>query len=84
MLVDAAESGDTTALTFVVIYEITKEDLANVMRDRPALSKELGGLLSRRIDEEEHIANASALSHGTHPETLATRIRRLFEIPLEN
>ncbi len=81
VLVDAAESGDTTALTFVVIYEITKDDLAAVMRDRPALAEELGILLSRRMEEEEHLSNASTLSHGTHPETLATRIRRLLEIP---
>ncbi len=81
VLVDAAESGDTTALTFVVTYEITKSDLAAVMRDRPALAEELGVLLSRRMEEEEHLSNASALPHGTHPETLATRIRRLFEIP---
>ncbi len=81
VLVDAAEAGDTTALTFVVIYEVTKEDLAAVMRDRPALAEELGVLLSRRMEEEEHLSNAGALSHGTHPETIATRIRRLFEIP---
>lgn len=81
VLVDAAEAGDTTALTFVVIYEVTKEDLAAVMRDRPALAEELGVLLSRRMEEEEHLSNAGALSHGTHPETLTSRIRRLFEIP---
>ncbi|MBO9127978.1 MULTISPECIES: mechanosensitive ion channel family protein [unclassified Rhizobium] len=83
VLIDAAESGDTTALTFVVIYEVKKEDLAAVMRDRPALAEELGILLSRRMQEEEQLSNASALSHGTHPDTLATRIRRLFEIPRE-
>lgn len=81
VLVDAAEAGDTTALTFVVIYEITKEDLAAVMRDRPALAEELGVLLSRRMEDAEHLSNASSMSHGTHPDTLATRIRRLFEIP---
>ncbi len=83
VLVDAAEAADTTALTFVVIYEITKEDLAAVMRDRPALAEELGTLLSRRMEDEEHLSNASSLSHGTHPDTLATRIRRLFGIPQE-
>ncbi|MBB3979723.1 small-conductance mechanosensitive channel/CRP-like cAMP-binding protein [Rhizobium azooxidifex] len=83
VLIDAAESGDTKALTFVVIYEIIKEDLAAVMRDRPALAEELGILLSRRMEEEEHLSNASLTSHGTHPDTLATRIRRLFEIPRE-
>ena len=81
VLIDAAEAGDTTALTFVVIYEITKDDIAAVMRDRPALAEELGGLLSRRMDDEEHLSNASSTPHGIHPDTLVTRIRRLFEIP---
>ncbi len=84
VLVDAAEAGDTTALTFVVIYEITKEDLAAVMRDRPALAEELGVLLSRRMEEEKHLSNAHAIEHGTHPDTMATRIRRLFEIQRES
>lgn len=84
VLVDAAEAGDTRALTFVVIYEISKDDLAAVMRDRPALVEELGTLLSRRMEEMELRANPNALSHGSHPDTLATRIRRLFEIPREN
>ncbi len=83
VLVDAAEAGDTRALTFVVIYEISKEDLAAVMRDRPALAEELGVLLSRRMEDEEHLTNANALVHGPHPDTLASRIRRFFEIPKE-
>ncbi|MEV4610695.1 cyclic nucleotide-binding domain-containing protein [Neorhizobium sp. LMR1-1-1.1] len=83
VLVNAAEAGDTRALTFVVIYEISKDDLAAVMRDRPALAEELGVLLSRRMEDEEHLTNASALTHVPHPDTLASRIRRLFEIPRE-
>ncbi len=83
VLVDSAEVGDTRALTFVVIYEVAKDDLAAVMRDRPALVEELGTLLSRRMEDLDLRANANALSHGTHPDTLATRIRRLFEISRE-
>jgi hypothetical protein len=36
------------------------------------------------MEEMELRANANALSRGSHPDTLATRIRRLFEIPREN
>jgi small-conductance mechanosensitive channel/CRP-like cAMP-binding protein len=83
VLVDAVEAGDTRALTFVVIYEISKEDLAAVMRDRPALAEELGVLLARRMEDEEHLTSANSLMHVPHPDTLASRIRRLFEIPRE-
>jgi small-conductance mechanosensitive channel/CRP-like cAMP-binding protein len=81
VLVGAPEAGTTKALTFVVIYEISKDNLASVMRDRPALAEELGLLLSRRMEDEQHLANVSSLAHGTHPDSIATRIRRLFEIP---
>ena len=83
VLVDAAEAGDTRALTFVVIYEIAKQDLASVMHDRPALAEELGTLLSRRMRDEEHLSSSQSLTHGPRSESLATRIRRLFEIPKE-
>lgn len=53
------------------------------MRDRPALAEELGVLLSRRMEDEEHLTSANVLVHGPHPDTLASRIRRLFEIPKE-
>lgn len=80
VLIGAAEAGATKALMFVVIYEIEKEHLAFVLRDRPALAEELGILLSKRMQDEEHIASL-ALDHETHAESLASRIRRLFEIP---
>lgn len=52
LLTGAGEFGSIRALTFVVVYEITQEGLAPLMRDRPAIADELGTLLSKRSAAE--------------------------------
>jgi small-conductance mechanosensitive channel/CRP-like cAMP-binding protein len=80
VLTGTKEVGTITALTFAVIYEIGHDCLANVMRDRPALAEELGILLSRRIEVEQQRIGAGHVSNDNHPESLANRIRHLFQI----
>jgi CRP-like cAMP-binding protein len=78
VLMGALEPGNIRALTFVVVYEISKDHLASVMHDRPALAEELGMLLAKRMETEKHLIEGTA---GVgHPTTLTARIRRLFQI----
>ncbi len=80
VLMGALEPGNITALTLVVAYEIAKDQLAAVMRQRPSLADELGVLLSRRIDSEKHLFGEEMLPENNHPSTLTARIRHLFEV----
>lgn len=79
VLIGAEEPGNIKALTYAVVYEISKEHLATLMQDRPALAEELGTILSRRIDAEHLLAGMGPLN-GKHPATLAGRIRHLFQL----
>lgn len=81
VLMGALEPGNIRALTAVVVYEISKEHLACIMQARPALAEELGLLLSRRVESEKHLFSAGMPGEGSHPTTLATRIKHLFQIP---
>lgn len=80
VLTGTKEIGTITALTFAVVYEIGHDCLANVMRDRPALAEELGILLSRRMEVEQQKIGAGHVSNENHAESLANRIRHLFQI----
>jgi CRP-like cAMP-binding protein len=81
LLTGDGEPGTIRAVTLVVVYEITQEGLAPLMRDRPAIAEELGALLARRTATEQyrleqglgHAAIASAPS-------LVVRIRHLFKL----
>ncbi len=77
----ALEPANIRALTSVIVYEIAKDHLAAIMQERPALAEELGLLLSRRIESEKHHFSAGVSAEGSHPTTLTTRIRHLFQIP---
>lgn len=80
VLMGAPETAQMRALTFVVVYEISKDHLAGVMRDRPSLAEELGELLSKRMQTEEHLSESRG-KDVSHPTSLAARIRHLFEVP---
>lgn len=82
VLMGAPEPATMRALTFVVVYEISKEHLASVMRDRPALVEELSQLLAKRVETEEHLRSDHQSDAGRHPVSLAARIRHLFGVPL--
>jgi CRP-like cAMP-binding protein len=75
--------GDLTALTWVVIYEISKDALAPLLKARPAMAEELSESLASR-----QLAHRTVLDHRDHEEQhgdgLANRvlgnIRRLFSL----
>jgi CRP-like cAMP-binding protein len=76
-------SGEVTALTSVVIYEISKAALAPLLRARPGMAEELSESLAMR-----QLANRTVLDHHDQQvqpdEGLANRvaanIRRLFSL----
>jgi small-conductance mechanosensitive channel len=81
LLTGAGESGMIRALTFVVVYEVTQEGLAPLMRDRPAIADDLASLLSKRHAAEVvrlGSSDGSAVA-GTMP-PLRSRIRHLFNL----
>jgi small-conductance mechanosensitive channel len=81
LLTGAGEPGSITALTPVVVYEITQDGLGPLMRDRPAIADELGSLLSRRAAAQlfkfDQIHGASAPKSVP---SLTARIRQLFNL----
>jgi CRP-like cAMP-binding protein len=81
VLMGAPEPATMRALTFVVVYEISKDHLANVMHERPALVEELSLLLSKRVETEEHLRLDGSADSEAHSITLAARIRHLFRLP---
>lgn len=81
VLMGAAEPATMRALTFVVVYEISRAHLATVMHDRPALAEELSELLAKRVESEKHLAEGVTGPKANQPTSLAVRIRHLFELP---
>ncbi|PZM08324.1 mechanosensitive ion channel domain-containing protein [Rhizobium tubonense] len=81
VLMGTPETARIRALTFVVVYEISKDHLATVMHDRPSLSDELGQLLAKRMQSEEHLGTGRDKEASGQPTSLAERIRHLFEVP---
>jgi small-conductance mechanosensitive channel len=81
LLTGAGEPGSIEALTFVVVYEITQEGLAPLMRDRPAIVDELASILSKRITLGRHRLGQGEVSADANTVTpLRVRIRRLFNL----
>ena len=83
LLTGGPMSGEVTALTSVVIYEISKAALAPLLRARPGMAEELSESLAMR-----QLANRTVLDHHEQQvqpdEGLANRvaanIRRLFSL----
>jgi CRP-like cAMP-binding protein len=83
LLTGGPMSGEVTALTSVVIYEISKAALAPLLRARPGMAEELSESLAMR-----QLANRTVLDHHDQQvqpdEGLANRvaanIRRLFSL----
>jgi len=78
VLMGALELVNARALTNVVMYEIPKEKLAAVLRERPTVAEELGALLAARAEAEHAI-------HGTaaelpHSAALSARIRHFLRL----
>jgi small-conductance mechanosensitive channel len=84
VLMGAGEVGTTRALTFVVIYEISQECLAPLLRDRPAIAEELGSIMAKRVEAERHLfGDDDILANGAPVGSLASRIRHLFQLQHE-
>ncbi|MCS3743314.1 mechanosensitive ion channel family protein [Rhizobium sp. BK661] len=81
VLMGAPEPATMRALTFVVVYEISKDHLASVMHERPALVEELSQLLAKRVETEEHLRADGNAGAEAHPVSLAAKIRHLFRLP---
>jgi CRP-like cAMP-binding protein len=81
VLMGAPEPATMRALTFVVVYEISKDHLASVMHERPALVEELSQLLAKRVETEEHLRADGNTGAEAHPISLAAKIRHLFRLP---
>jgi small-conductance mechanosensitive channel/CRP-like cAMP-binding protein len=76
-------NGELTALTRVVIYEISKEALSPLLKARPSMAEELSENLASR-----QLANRTVLDQHNHKEPheeplanrVAANIRRLFSL----
>ena len=80
LLTGARQPESIIALT-VVVYAITREGLGALMRDRPAISDELGSLLLKRTAAEQfkfHQLHGAAVAKSAPG--LTARIRHLFNL----
>lgn len=80
VLLGAVEVGEKRALTPVVAYEIAKEKLANLLKERPAIAEELAELLSARTQRQEALHQVMATGAGQNKSALAARMRQLFHL----
>lgn len=80
VLLGALELADVRALTAVVIYEIPKQQLAVVLRERPMIAEELALLLSARSKAEQALHGQGHGDGSAHSSALSGRIRQFFHL----
>ncbi|WP_328824575.1 cyclic nucleotide-binding domain-containing protein [Mesorhizobium neociceri] len=81
LLTEAGELGSVKALTLVVVYEITQEGLAPLLRDRPAIADELALLLAKRnASEQLRLGRGDGANAASTIPPLRARIRQLFKL----
>ncbi|WP_041778516.1 cyclic nucleotide-binding domain-containing protein [Beijerinckia indica] len=81
LLAGTGSPGTVQALTFVMVYEIAKEALMPLMQDRPAIAEELGLILSRRVQNEQHLFGGTKDAVGIASASgLVARIRQIFQL----
>jgi CRP-like cAMP-binding protein len=76
-------SGDLTALTRVVIYEIAKDALAPLLKARPSMAEELSeSLASRQLAQRTVLdkRDEAEPQQSGLAQRVASNIRRLFAI----
>jgi small-conductance mechanosensitive channel/CRP-like cAMP-binding protein len=76
-------SGDLTALTHVVIYEIAKDALAPLLKARPSMAEELSeGLASRQLAQRTVLdkRDEAEPQQSGLAQRVASNIRRLFAV----
>jgi len=79
----AATMFKVTALTKAVVYEIAKNDIAPILKERPAIAAELSQILARReaVGKAHLEVLAGRNKHGeTLAERLAERMKDLFSL----
>jgi small-conductance mechanosensitive channel/CRP-like cAMP-binding protein len=74
----AGEPGTIRALTSVVVYEITQEGLAPLLRDCPSMAEELASALARRRARHADLLERDSDSDPKAAPHLGARIRHLF------
>ena len=83
VLTGAPSAFIVSALTRAVVFEIAKDDLAPLLKQRPAIAAELAQILARRqaASQERFKQNADRDRPGENlAERLAERVRHLFGI----
>ena len=80
VLLGGKEVADTKCLTDVILYQISKAKIADLLRERPTIAEDLAALLSVRTKAEEALHQAG-LNHAskTVPD-LRMRILRLLHL----
>lgn len=73
-----AEAATVRALAFTVVYEIGREALAGLMRDRPGLAEEIGLTLAHRAAARTAAANDDGSAAAPSVSVLIARLRRLL------
>ncbi|WP_342352984.1 mechanosensitive ion channel family protein [Rhizobium sullae] len=79
VLIGAEEPGRIITLTPVVTCQIGPEELCEILRNRPSLAEDIGLTLADRLEKEKHIRGV-AETHAQGSQTLAHRIRHLFQL----
>lgn len=81
LLTGAGEHGTIKALNFIVVYELTQDGLAPLMRDRPAIADDLASLLARRSASEVlRLGQNGGQGDTRSAQPLRERIRHLFNL----
>ncbi|MGO7180691.1 mechanosensitive ion channel family protein [Rhizobium brockwellii] len=80
VLLGAEEVADTKALTDVTLYQISRTDVAELVRDRPAIAEDLAALLSVRTKAEQALHEAGQNQAAKTAPDLRMRILRLFHL----
>ncbi|WP_168879155.1 mechanosensitive ion channel family protein [Rhizobium sp. P28RR-XV] len=78
-LIGAEEPGRIVALTPVVACEIGRDQLCEVLRERPILADDIGATLAERLEQERHL-RGDGTTPSQHAQTLTNRIRHLFQL----
>lgn len=80
LLTGAGEAGTIRALTFVVLAEIGKEALVQLLRERPGLADELGTILAQHEAVSHRLQPPVAVEAGGSVAWLAARIRQVLRL----
>ena len=80
LLIGAEEPGRIIALTPVVACEIGRDQLCEILRQRPALAEDIGATLAGRLEQERRL-HGEGSTPLLHAQTLTSRIRHLFQLP---